>query len=85
MKDYKKMNSQELLKRYLDGDSEISIRDIEKKENEEVFYYTLNQWSFGKEWLKPLVILPVFLFLIIKIDPIIFCGFIYLLAYVLFR
>lgn len=83
MKDYKIMNSQELFKRYMEGDSNISLRDIEKKENEEYFNFVLNKWSFEKEWLRPVVIFPVFVYLLLELDPMIFCCFAYVLAYLL--
>lgn len=68
------MKSEELLSRMMNGDSRISIRMIEHAENTEEFHYFLKKWSFGKSWLEPLVILPMTLFLIIRIDPVLFLG-----------
>lgn len=68
------MSSQELCGRYLNGDNRITLKMIEDKEHSEYFNTSLKSWSFGKSYLEPIVLLPMSLYLIFKIDPIIFVG-----------
>lgn len=68
------MKSEELLARFMRGDSRITIRMIEKAENTEEFNYYLKKWSFENQMLESIVILPVTCFLIVKLDPILFIG-----------
>ncbi len=56
-----------MLKKYLDGDSSISLQSIKDQESKEEFDYYLNLFSLKKAFLQPIMILPVFLFLIIKL------------------
>ena len=69
-----KMSSQELCGRYLNGDNRITLKMIEDNEHREYFSTSLNSWSFGKPYLEPVVIFPMSLYLIFKIDPFVFIG-----------
>lgn len=69
-----KMSSQELCGRYLNGDKRITLKMIKDKEHSEYFNTSLQSWSFGKSYLEPIVIFPMSLYLIFKIDPFVFLA-----------
>lgn len=63
---YNQMSAHELTARYLDGDRHVNLSMIERQEDKELFENTLNSWSFGKEYLKPVMVIPVFIWLVIS-------------------
>ena len=57
--------SNQLTRRFLEGDPQVSLRDIELACARERFNYLWNKGSLGKNWLKPISLLPVVLYFLI--------------------
>lgn len=60
-KDYFKQ-SHELLARFLNGDKEVTLKEIEFQELKDRFNYLWDCWSFQQKFLKPVVLLPLMVY-----------------------
>ena len=57
--DYQNKKASELASLFLNGDRNVTLKMIKDAETKERFLFCLEKASFGKDILKPLVILPV--------------------------
>ena len=56
---YQNKKASELASLFLNGDKNVNLKMIKDAEIRERFLFCLEKASFGKDYLKPLVLLPV--------------------------